>query len=140
MKSKFIGGLVAAVAVLGLSVSALPAQATEQEKQLNTLAMQIYMNQQAQAAAQAQNPYLTNPALYNQNGYNQYNGYNNNNWGKRGWRNRNINNTPLLSDITPAPYVNNTYNPYLNYNQFNNNGRSGLGNVGRSLLNRFAGY
>lgn len=140
MKSKFIGGLVAAVAVFGLSVNALPAQATEQEKQLNTLAMQIYMNQQAQAAAQAQNPYLTNPALYNQyNGYNQYNNYNPN-WGKRGWRNRNINNTPLLSDITPAPYYNNNYNnPYLNYNQYNN-GRSGLGNVGRSLLNRFAGY
>ena len=109
-------GIVAAVAVASLSFVAAPAQATEQEKMLNMIAMQNFMNQQAQAQ-QAQ----FNSGALQQAAYNQY--WNNGSFGN----NNNCN----------VPY--NTYNGFYN-NAYNNYQGSGLGNFGRNLISRFRGW
>jgi len=116
-------GIVAAVAITGLSFAATPAQATEQEKMLNMIAMQNFMNQQAQAQQAQINMAAVQQAAYNQS-LNQQN-YNNGYWN----RGRYLNN-------------NNCYNGAFNgnFNGFNNYQNSGLGNFGRSIINRFRGW
>jgi len=137
MKVKFISGLLAAAAVLGMSVNA-PALATEQEKQLNILATQMYMNQVAGQQA------AVNPAYYNQSYSNR--------WHRK---NHGYNPTPADYGNQYSPYYNpqyvnpNAYNPYLNtvnpynynnYNGYNNNGANyntnsaGLGTLIRQRL------
>lgn len=115
MKKQITLGLIASALTLSTAAFApTEAQATEQEKRLNQLAMQMYMNNQAIAAQQQ---YYNNPYYYN-NGLNPYysnsvihgNGYYNNH--------RYLNNNPW----------NNGY-----YNGYNQNLR--LNSIGR-ILNR----
>lgn len=80
MKKQITFGLIASALALSTAVFApTEAQATEQEKRLNQLAMQMYMNNQAIAAQQQywnyNTPYYSNNA-YN-NSYYSNNAYNN---------------------------------------------------------------
>lgn len=154
MKVNYISGLLAAAAVLGMTFTTLPAQATEQEKQLNTMAMQMYMNQVANQQAQAN--LLNQQTIYNQqipvngtayvnpwhqrnHGYhpnqidysNPYSPYYNPSYVNSG----NVN--AYVSPYAVNPYLNtsiNTVDPYYMNNNINNRSGSGLGQILRNTL------
>ena len=72
MKKQITLGLIASALALSTAAFApTEAQATEQEKRLNQLAMQMYMNNQAIAAQQQ---YYNNPYYYNNTYVNPYYG------------------------------------------------------------------
>jgi hypothetical protein len=115
MKKQITFGLIASALALSTAAFApTEAQATEQEKRLNQMAMQMYMNNQAIAAQQQ---YYNNPYYYN-NGLNPY------------YTNRVINGNNWSNNHS---YLNNNgwNNGY--YNGYNQNLR--LNSVGR-ILNR----
>jgi hypothetical protein len=116
MNKKITFGLIASVLALSTAAFApTEAQARDHNRDMNRLAMQMYMNNQAIAAQQQFN--YNNPYLYN-------NAFNN------GYYNRMINGNGC--------YTNNRWNNGWNNGYYNNgyyNNGIGLRSVGR-ILNR----
>lgn len=113
MKKQITFGLIASALALSTAAFApIEAQATEQEKRLNQLAMQMYMNNQ-QIAAQQQYWNYNNPYYYNNTYVNPY--YGRTIYGNGYYTNRRY------------------YDPY--YNNYDNRLRFNSSTVGR-ILNR----
>ncbi len=90
MKKQITLGLIASALTLSTAAFApTEAQATEQEKRLNQMAMQMYMNNQAIAAQQQyyNNPYYYNNGYYNNRVINGNGWYNNHHWNDNRWNN-----------------------------------------------------
>ncbi|MBA3993377.1 MAG: hypothetical protein C0469_07605 [Cyanobacteria bacterium DS2.3.42] len=135
MKKQITFGLIASALALSTAAFApTEAQATEQEKRLNQLAMQMYMNNQSIAAQQQ---YYNNPYSYN-NGFNNPYGYNNGFNNSYGYNNG-LNPYYTNRVINGNNWSNN--HTYLNNNGWNNGYSNGynqnlrLNSVGR-ILNR----
>lgn len=91
MRKQITFGLIASALALSTAAFApTEAQASDREKQLNQMAMQMYMNNMAQQAAQQQyyNNLYNNPAYYNNGYYNQAMYGNNYCQPNRSWNNR----------------------------------------------------
>jgi len=152
MKVNYISVFFAAAAALGMTFTTLPAQATEQEKQLNILATQMYMNQVAGQQAQAN--LLNQQAIYNQqipvNGSSYVNRWHRRNRGyspsaidygnpyspyyNPGFVN-NASVNPYISPYAVDPYVNTNVDPY-----YINNSGSGSGSGSGQILRNTLGF
>lgn len=138
MKSKFMklsSTLMAVLTVAGIALAA-PAESknNDQQKQLNAIAMQNYLNQQAQNGP-PQNQYDLNISNLQKGGY-LPNGNPNYNYGAYSDYGVNYNHHGHR-----RPYINPNYtNGYVNsYGQTNGYGNNNS-NLGRRIVNRFRGW